>query len=122
MRNIGGSFGIATMTTFLARRGQVHQNPLIVHVTPYDHGTQIMFRGMQAWFQSHGSNPVAAAAKSLSAIYGMVQRQAAPLSFVEAFWIMGVIFFCMLPLLLLLRNARDLHPRERGAAGAATFH
>ena len=26
MRNIGGSFGIATMTTFLARRQQVHQN------------------------------------------------------------------------------------------------
>jgi hypothetical protein len=26
---------------------------------------------------------------------------------------MGVIFFCMLPLVLLLRNARDLHPHER---------
>ena len=30
----------------LERRGQVHQNQLIVHVTPYDHGTQMMFRGM----------------------------------------------------------------------------
>jgi hypothetical protein len=39
------------------------------------------------------------------------------LSFVEAFWIMGVIFFCMLPLLLLLRNARDLHPHERKSKG-----
>jgi DHA2 family multidrug resistance protein len=100
----------------------VHQNQLIVHVTPYDHGTQMMFRGMQAWFQSHGSNQVAAAGKSLGAIYGMVQQQAALLSFVEAFWIMGVIFFCMLPLLLLLRNARDLHPREREGTGATSFH
>ena len=40
----------------------------------------------------------------------MVQQQAAMLSFVEAFWIMGVIFWAMAPLLLLLRNARDLHP------------
>ena len=37
MRNIGGSFGIATMTTFLARRSQVHQNQLISHITPYGH-------------------------------------------------------------------------------------
>jgi len=112
MRNIGGSFGIATMTTFLARRGQVHQNQLIVHVTPYDHGTQMSLRGMQAWFMMHGSNSVDAMKKSLGAIYGMVQQQAALLSFVEAFWIMGIMFFCMLPLVLLLRNARDLHPHE----------
>jgi MFS transporter, DHA2 family, multidrug resistance protein len=118
MRNIGGSFGIATMTTFLARRGQLHQNQLVAHVTPYDHGTQMMFRGMQSWFQLHGSNSVEAARKSLGAIYGMVQQQAALLSFVEAFWIMGVIFFCMLPLLLLLRNARDLHPHERKSKDA----
>jgi len=77
-----------------------------------------MFRGMQSWFQLHGSNSVEAARKSLGAIYGMVQQQAALLSFVEAFWIMGVIFFCMLPLLLLLRNARDLHPHEKKPAGA----
>src|SRR5581483_7347244 len=33
MRNIGGSFGIASMTTFLARRSQVHQNHLTAHIT-----------------------------------------------------------------------------------------
>ena len=49
--------------------------------------------------------------KAWGAIYGMVQQQAMMLSFVEAFWVMGVIFLGMLPLLLLLRNARDLHPK-----------
>jgi len=110
MRNIGGSFGIATMTTFLARRNQVHQNQLISHVTPFDPRMGMMLRGLRSWFQIQGSNSVDAAQKSLGAIYGMVQRQAAMLSFVEAFWVMGVIFLCMIPLLLLLRNARDLHP------------
>ena len=33
MRNIGGSVGIALMTTFLARRSQVHQNHLVANVT-----------------------------------------------------------------------------------------
>jgi len=112
MRNIGGSFGIASMTTFLSRRSQVHQNQLVAHITPYDHAVRNMMNGMRGWFMAHGSNPVEATRQSLGAIYGMVQQQASLLSFVEAFWVMGVIFLCMLPLVLLLRNARDLHPHE----------
>ena len=111
MRNIGGSFGIATMTTFLARRQQVHQHHLISHIAPSDVRTQNMLHGLQSWFQLHGlSNSQDAMHKAWGAIYGMVQQQAAMLAFVEAFWVMAVIFWAMLPLLLLLRNARDLHP------------
>ena len=116
MRNIGGSFGIATMTTFLARRNQVHQDQLVSHVSAYDPSMRNMMRGLQGWFQLHGYSSVDAGRKSLAAIYGMVQQQAAMLSFVEAFWVMGVIFLCMLPLLFLLRNARSLHPHTRKVA------
>ena len=35
-RNIGGSSGIATVTTLLARRAQYHQTVLVSHLTPYD--------------------------------------------------------------------------------------
>ena len=112
MRNIGGSFGIATMTTFLARRSQVHQNQMVSHVSIFDHTTQLTMQGMTAWFQMHGSNSVEASRKALGAMYGMVQQQAMMLSFVEAFWVMGVIFLCMVPLVFLLRNARDLHPHQ----------
>jgi DHA2 family multidrug resistance protein len=110
MRNIGGSFGIATMTTFLARRSQVHQNHLVSHISAFDHTTQLTMRSMTAWFQMHGSNSVEASRKALGAMYGMVQQQAMMLSFVEAFWVMGIIFLGMVPLLFLLRNPRDLHP------------
>jgi flagellar biosynthesis/type III secretory pathway M-ring protein FliF/YscJ len=75
-----------------------------------------VLRGLQSFFQIHGFNSVDASKKALAAIYGMVQQQAAMLSFVEAFWIMGVIFLLMLPLLFLLRNARSLHPHTRKAA------
>jgi len=111
MRNIGGSFGIATMTTFLARRNQVHQSQLISHMSTFDPRMRMMWRGLQSWFQLHGYGSVDAGKKALAALYGMVQQQAAMLSFVEAFWIMGVIFLCMTPLLFLLRNVRKLHPR-----------
>ncbi len=120
MRNIGGSFGIAMMTTLLARRQQVHQNQLISHITPSDIHTQNMFHGLQTWFAQHQQlSAYDAAHKSWGAIYLMVQQQAAMLSFVEAFWIMAVIFWAMAPLLLLLRNARDLHPHNTPVAPPA---
>jgi DHA2 family multidrug resistance protein len=114
MRNIGGSFGIATMTTFLARRQQVHQNQIISHLTPMDIRTQNTVNGLQGWFRMH--QPISAydaAHKSWDVVYLMVQQQASMLSFVEAFWVMGVIFWAMMPLLFLLRNARDLHPHAK---------
>jgi hypothetical protein len=75
-----------------------------------------MLHGLQSWFQIHGYSSLDAGKKAMGAVYGMMQQQAAMLSFVEAFWVMGVIFLCMLPLLFLLRNARSLHPHTRTTA------
>ena len=38
MRNIGGSFGIALVTTLLARRAQFHQARLVENISAYDPG------------------------------------------------------------------------------------
>ncbi len=105
MRNIGGSFGIAVMTTFVIRRGQFHQSRLGENITAGNLGTQQMYAGLKSYFQSHGSDPYTAGQQALAGLYGMVQRQAAMLSFVEAFWFMAVMFVVMLPCLLLLRRA-----------------
>ena len=109
MRNIGGSFGIAIMTTFLARRSQFHQSRLVANITPGNVKAQAMIAGMQGWFHSQGIDNVSAKRKALAAAYGVVQAHAAMLSFVEAFWVMGIIFSAMLPFLLLLRRP----PRAR---------
>ena len=103
MRNIGGSFGIALMTTFLMRRTQFHQSTLVSHITAGDLKTRRMITGMQLWFQAHGLDSYSAHRKALAAVYGLVQQHANMLAFVEAFWIMAVMFACLLPLLLLLR-------------------
>ena len=58
MRNIGGSVGIAIMTTFLARRAQLHQNHLVANVTAGNAKTLMLLRGMQANFYTHGADAV----------------------------------------------------------------
>jgi len=110
MRNIGGSFGIAIMTTFLSRREQFHQGRLIENIQPGSPQTLNALRGMTGFFHSHGTDSHTAARKAVGALYGMVQQHAAMLSFVEAFWIMGVIFLVMMPLVLLMRRRKHAVP------------
>ena len=106
MRNIGGSVGIAIMTTFLARRTQMHQNHLVANITAGNLKTLMMLRGMQANFYAHGADAVTASRKSLAALYGLVQEHASMLAFVEAFWLMGVVFLLMIPFLPLLQYTK----------------
>jgi DHA2 family multidrug resistance protein len=106
MRNIGGSIGIAIMTTFLARRTQLHQNHLVANVTAGNPQALRLFRGMQANFYAHGADAVTASRKSIAAMYGLVQQHAAMLAFVEAFWVMGVVFLLMIPFLPLLQYSK----------------
>ena len=106
MSNIGGSFGIAIMTTFLARRTQLHQNHLVANVRGGDIETWRYLQGLRAHFQALGADGVTASRKALGAIYGLVQQHAAMLAFVEAFWVMGVVFLLMLPFLPLLQYSK----------------
>ena len=104
MRNIGGSFGIAIMTTFISRRAQMHQTRLVENIQPSNLHAGQALQGLEQWFYRQGSDAVTAHRKALAAIYGMVQRHASMLSFVEAFWMMAILFLVMLPFILLLRS------------------
>ncbi len=120
MRNIGGSVGIAIMTTFLSRRSQVHQDHLVANVTAGSPQTLRLLEGMRANFYAHGADSVTASRKSIAAIYGLVQQHAAMLAFVEAFWIMGVVFLLMIPFLPILQYAKKRPAAKRAAKPALT--
>ncbi|MGC2451074.1 MAG: DHA2 family efflux MFS transporter permease subunit [Candidatus Sulfotelmatobacter sp.] len=120
MRNIGGSVGIAIMTTFLSRRSQVHQDHLVANVTAGSPQTLRLLEGMRANFYAHGADSVTASRKSIAAIYGLVQQHAAMLAFVEAFWLMGVVFLLMIPFLPILQYAKKKPAPKRAAKPALT--
>jgi di/tricarboxylate transporter len=71
----------------------------------------MMLRGMQANFYAHGADAVTASRKSLAALYGLVQEHASMLAFVEAFWLMGVVFLLMIPFLPLLQYTKRKPPQ-----------
>jgi len=57
MRNIGGSVGIASMTTLLARRQQFHQSRLIEHVLPGNPQIEAMLHQSTQFFMLKGADP-----------------------------------------------------------------
>lgn len=104
MRNLGGSFGIAGVTALQARYQQKYINTLGAHVTPYDPSASHLLEQLRSGFIATGSGPVVATQKALAALFGMVQQQAAMLSFVDVFRLMALVFLGMLPLIFLMKK------------------
>lgn len=105
MRNLGGSFGIATATTLLARRGQFHQSRLVEHLTPYslpfndwlNRAREILPGLGPDWNLWDSPLP-------LAGLYQEVQRQAQMLAFCDDYWFFTLVFVSLLPLVLLMRR------------------
>ncbi|HQZ39745.1 MAG TPA: DHA2 family efflux MFS transporter permease subunit [Vicinamibacterales bacterium] len=110
MRNLGGSIGIAVSSTLLARKQQVYFGVLGEHVDGFSSSSRDLLDGLRQSMIASGVDPVTATARAYATVAGMVQRQAAMLSFVEVFRLLGVVFLCLLPLILLMRRPQSQAP------------
>jgi DHA2 family multidrug resistance protein len=104
MRNIGGSIGIAVTGTMIARQTRVVTGTLGEHVSMYDPATQQMFLRMQSAFMAAGADMVTATNRAYAALFGMLSRQAAMVSFVSLFQLLGIVFLLLIPLVLLMKR------------------
>jgi MFS transporter, DHA2 family, multidrug resistance protein len=107
LRNLGGSFGVAFITTMIARRAQFHQTRLVEHLTPFDRSYQITSSQLSQIFQQKGFDPVTSQQAGLSSIYGQLLRQASMLSFNDAFYLLSVLMICTFPLLFLIKRHKS---------------
>jgi DHA2 family multidrug resistance protein len=114
LRNIGGSVGIAMATTLLARLEQFYQNNLIANVTPYNTVWQMRLEGLKQTLITRGMSTSQADKTALGMMYGALRRQAGALAFNRIFFIIGLAFLVILPLLLLLKRTSQ---QEGGGTG-----
>ncbi|MGE0812425.1 MAG: DHA2 family efflux MFS transporter permease subunit [Vicinamibacterales bacterium] len=106
MRNLGGSIGIATTGTLLARQTQVYVNVLGARVDGYSQASRTAIDTARQGFMASGSDPVTALQRAYGATFGLVQRHATMLSFVDLFRLLGIVFLCLLPLILIMKRPR----------------
>ena len=105
MRNLGGSFGIALVSTFIDRRAQIHQALMVSHLTPYDRAYTEQLAAATALMRTH-ADPVTAHLQAQHLIYGELLQQANLWSFVEDFRLFGLLCLVCLPLILLFKRVR----------------
>jgi DHA2 family multidrug resistance protein len=106
-RNIGGSSGIATVTTLLARRGQFHQQVLTSHLTPYDQAYQSALAGTTQMLHQHGASLPDASRQAQAVLYGTVQRQASMLAFADVFFVASLLFLAVIPLMFFMKPSKQ---------------
>ncbi|MGH7210294.1 MAG: DHA2 family efflux MFS transporter permease subunit, partial [Acetobacteraceae bacterium] len=104
MRNLGGSFGIAIATTVLVRRQQYHQSILVDHVTPYSSRYDAAIQAMQQPFLHHSASAPDILHQAQALLYATVQRQAAVMSYIDSFWLLGMLFLVLIPLVFLMKR------------------
>ncbi len=115
MRNLGGSIGIAATGTMLERRTQTVASVLGTHVTPYDPATQSMLAALKARFMAAGADATLATERAYASLAGMIHQQAAMVTFVELFRVMGGLFVLLAPFVLIMR-------RPKHGTGPAAAH
>ena len=104
MRSIGGSIGIATITTMLVRGAQAHQNYLAANASTGNPIVGAMVRGIQARLFSQGVDMVTAQHQAVGMLYRSVQQQAALMAYMDNFRLMAFLALLCAPLLLLFRR------------------
>lgn len=109
-RQLGGSIGIAVLTTLLTQRVGFHRSMLLENYTSFSGATNYRLEFLTQAFMSRGYDHVMATKQALKVMGGMVSNQAAVMSFNDIFLVVGFAFLGSLPLLLLM---------GKGAAKAA---
>ena len=116
MRQLGGSFGIALVTTYIQVRSWSHRSALLSHVSIYDATVRERIAAMTQGFVAKGASVFEAQRQAYAALEGAVAQQSLLLTYMDAFRVVGVFFLCCIPLLLLFKR------RRAGTAAPVSLH
>jgi len=98
LRNLGGSFGVAYVTTMLTRRFAFHKNHLSENINYFSSLTNIYLNKFQAFLSGHGYDPFNAKVGSLKLIDGLISKQSMMIAFNDVFFLLTVLTAAIIPL------------------------
>jgi len=115
MRQLGGAFGIATLTTIIHIREGFHRSNLLNNVNPYNNAFTLRFNSLVQNFMAKGASMLDATHMAYAAIEGAVIKQTLLLTYADAYWISGLVMLFSIPLLY-------LQPFKKGQKAVADAH
>jgi len=97
-RQLGGSLGIALLTTVLDRRADFHRVGLAAQVSPLEPATQRALGTLSNAIGLRGADPETARVAATALLDRAVDAQAAMEAFSDAYLVIAILFVAMLPL------------------------
>lgn len=116
-RNLGGSVGIALVTTHLARSSQEHQANLVDRLVPGDPVYEGAMQGLVASGMSHGLTQAMATSNAGSMMYRQLLSQSSILAYADTFLFLAILvgFGLLAAFWLPLNNPRAKSTAQNGA-------
>lgn len=109
MRQLGGSFGIAALTTLIHTRQGFHRSALLANVNEYNPAFTERLNGFIHNFMAKGSSYLDAKIMAMKAIEGSVIKQTLLLTYSDAYWVAGMVMLCSIPLLYLQKFKKNVN-------------
>lgn len=106
VRNVGGSIGIALISTSISRIAQQRRQTLVGHASPGNPAYDTMVGGLTQTLKHQGSSGPDATRQAFGMLSGMIDRQATTLAYVEVISMLAVIVLCLVPFLLIMKRNR----------------
>ena len=109
-RQLGGSFGIAVLGTFLTKHIAEHRADLVTNLVPGNPVFDQRYQGLVAAFMSKGASALVAQRQAIAALEGTVMKQSAMLAYNDSWIFILLCFLVVIPAVFLLRK-----PTKRAA-------
>jgi DHA2 family multidrug resistance protein len=106
MRQLGGSFGIALITTFMATRNMQHRSDLVSKLDVNNPAIQQRVAGMQHGFMLRGMSPDVALKSAYTSLDYAIGKQASVLSYMDVFMWLGIAFLICIPFVLMAKQKK----------------
>ena len=106
MRQVGGSFGVAIITTFMARQNMEHRSTLVSKLNVNDPTVQNHLNILQHGFMSKGMQPDLALRSAYKALDYSVTVQANVQTYMDVFYYLGIIFIICIPFVLFVKRSK----------------
>jgi DHA2 family multidrug resistance protein len=116
-RQLGGSFGIALITTFVSRRNQLHRNDLVSDLDINNPVVASRLHAMQANFMAKGADAATALKRAYQSLEYSITKQQTVLSYMDVFLYLGVLFLIFVPLVLMVKTKK-----QTGKLDASAMH
>lgn len=104
MRNIGGSIGIAGLSTLLSIRERFHSERIGESVTVYSGALQGRVQQSAHFFMAHGNDPWSAHMRALGAVSGIIRRQAFLIAYGDCFLALGFVLVASAAVLFFMKK------------------